>query len=78
MWRNRGLILRTKMFAAGRPEMRTETYFYRKNPDKTIDAICPFGFMTAAIATNEADLHDRQMLHRCPAEAFVAGQYYQT
>jgi hypothetical protein len=52
--------------------MRTESYFY-ENPDKTIDAICPFCFMTAATASNEEDLHYQESLHDCPTEAFVAG-----
>jgi hypothetical protein len=39
IWRHRGLILHSKIWAAGRPEVRTEIYFYRKNPDMTIDVI---------------------------------------
>jgi hypothetical protein len=57
------------------PKMKMEKYFYRNNPDTTIDAICPFCFMTAATATNEEDLHYLESLHRCPTEAFVADQH---
>lgn len=59
----------------GRSQMKTEKYFYRSNPDTTIDAICPFCFMTAATATNEADLLYLESLHRCPTEPFVAEQH---
>jgi hypothetical protein len=40
-------------------------FFYRPNPDKTIDAICAFCFLTAASADNEADLHEQESAHRC-------------
>lgn len=40
-------------------------FFYRSNPDQTVDAICAFCFMTAASADNEADLHERESAHRC-------------
>jgi len=41
-------------------------FFYRVNPDKTIDAICACCYMTAATADNEADLKLRERAHRCP------------
>jgi hypothetical protein len=56
--------------------MKTEEYFYRNNPDTTIDAICPYCFMTAATASNEADLQILKSLHRCPSEPFVADQHF--
>jgi hypothetical protein len=56
--------------------MTKEKYFYRTNPDTSIDAICPFCFMTAGRATNEEDLHYLAHLHRCPTEPFVADQYF--
>ena len=56
--------------------MKTEQYFYRNNPDATIDSICPFCFLTAATATNEEDLYYLESLHRCPTEAFVADQHF--
>ena len=56
--------------------MKTEEYFYRNNPDTTIDAICPYCFMTAASASNEADLQILKSLHRCPSEPFVADQHF--
>jgi hypothetical protein len=49
--------------------MTQETYFYRESPDKTIAAICPLCFMTAASASNEADLQYLTSLHQCPTEA---------
>jgi hypothetical protein len=56
--------------------MKTEKYFYRNNPDATINSICPFCFMTAATATNEEDLHYLESVHRCPTEPFVADQHF--
>jgi hypothetical protein len=56
--------------------MKTEKYLYWNNPDTTIDAICPCCFMTAATATNEADLLYLESLHRCPTEPFLAGQLF--
>jgi len=41
-------------------------FFYRVNPDKTIDAICGFCYLTAATAENPADLQMRERAHRCP------------
>lgn len=41
-------------------------FVYRINPDKTIDAICAFCFMTAATAETQAELHLREGAHRCP------------
>jgi hypothetical protein len=40
-------------------------FVYRVNPDKTIDAICAFCFLTAATAENEADLHAQESAHKC-------------
>jgi hypothetical protein len=57
--------------------MTQEIYSYRENPDKTITAICPWCFMTAASASNEADLQYQESLHQCPTEAFVAGVHFQ-
>jgi hypothetical protein len=57
--------------------MTQEGYLYRENPDKTIVAICPWCFMTAASASNEADLQYQESLHQCPTEAFVASAHFQ-
>jgi hypothetical protein len=59
--------------SVGGPKMTQQRYFYRENPDKTVVAICPWCFMTAATASNEADLEYLESLHQCPTEAFVAG-----
>jgi hypothetical protein len=56
--------------------MTQERYFYRENPDKTIAAICSWCFMTAARASNEADLRYQESLHQCPTEAFVASVHF--
>jgi hypothetical protein len=56
--------------------METEEFFYRNNPDTTIDAICPYCFMTAATASNEADLQNLKSLHRCTTELLVADQHF--
>jgi hypothetical protein len=61
-----------RIASTGGPNMRTESYFYRESLDHTIDAICPFCFMTAATADNEEDLYYQESLHHCPTEAFVA------
>lgn len=57
--------------------MTQEGYLYRENPDDTITAICPWCFMTAASASNEADLRYQESLHQCPTEAFVASGHIQ-
>jgi hypothetical protein len=57
--------------------MTQEGYFYRENPDKTIAAICPWCFMTAASACNQVDLQYQESLHQCPTEAFVASGHFQ-
>jgi hypothetical protein len=56
--------------------MTQQRYLYRENPDKTVVAICPWCFMTAASASNEADLQYQESLHQCPTEAFVASEHY--
>jgi hypothetical protein len=41
-------------------------FFYRINPDKTVDSICAFCYMTAATVNTHAELHVRERDHRCP------------
>ena len=43
-------------------------FFYRRNSDKTIDAICGFCFLTVASAENEVDLHAPESVHQCNQE----------
>jgi hypothetical protein len=43
-------------------------FFYRRNSDETIDAICAFCFENAATAANEANLHEREAAHICVEE----------
>jgi hypothetical protein len=40
-------------------------FFYRENPNRTIDAICGFCFSTAATAKNRADLREMEAAHVC-------------
>jgi hypothetical protein len=40
-------------------------FVHRVNPDKTIDTICAFCYLTAASAENEADLHEPESAHIC-------------
>ncbi len=49
-----------------RKDVSFHQFFYRLNPDKTIDAICAFCYATAATAENPADLQMRERMHRCP------------
>jgi hypothetical protein len=41
-------------------------FFYRINPDKTVDSICAFCYMTAATGETQAELHELERAHRCP------------
>jgi hypothetical protein len=41
-------------------------FFYRINPDKTVDSICAFCYMTAATANSQGELHELERAHRCP------------
>jgi hypothetical protein len=41
-------------------------FIYRTNPDKTIDAICAFCYLTAATAETHAELRLQECAHRCP------------
>jgi hypothetical protein len=49
-----------------RKDVHFHQFFYRVNPDKTIDSICAFCYMTAATADTHAELHVRERAHRCP------------
>ena len=40
-------------------------FFYRVNPDKTIDAICGFCFAASPSADNQADLRIWETAHCC-------------
>jgi hypothetical protein len=40
-------------------------FFYRINPDKTVDSICAFCYMTAATANSQGELHALERAHRC-------------
>jgi hypothetical protein len=46
-------------------------FYYRTNPDDTVDAICAFCYLTAATAANEADLHKKEVAHQCFGDAVV-------
>jgi hypothetical protein len=41
-------------------------FFYRINPDKTVDSICAFCYLTAATAATQEELHVREREHQCP------------
>jgi len=43
-------------------------FFYRRNQDNSIDAICSWCFLTAATADNEATLHELEAVHQCPQD----------
>jgi hypothetical protein len=43
-------------------------FFYRRNPNHSIDAICGFCFLTIASADSEADLHALESVHQCNQE----------
>jgi hypothetical protein len=49
-----------------RKDVHFHRFFYRVNPDKTIDSICAFCYMTAATAYSQAELYARERAHRCP------------
>jgi len=49
-----------------RKDVHFHQFFYRINPDKTIDAICAFCYLTAATAETRAELQLRERAHRCP------------
>jgi hypothetical protein len=40
-------------------------FFYRVNPDKTVDSICGFCFLASAPANNQADLRAWESTHVC-------------
>jgi hypothetical protein len=40
-------------------------FFYRINPDKTIESICGFCFMGSRASDNHADLQAWESAHRC-------------
>jgi hypothetical protein len=40
-------------------------FFYRRNQDDSIDAICSSYFLTAATADGEEKLHELEATHRC-------------
>jgi hypothetical protein len=43
-------------------------FFYRRNSDLTVDSICGYCLVTAATAANEAELHAKELAHRCIPE----------
>lgn len=47
-------------------------FYYRTNPDDTVDAICAFCYLTAATAANEADLHKKEAAHQCFGDAVIS------
>src|SRR5882757_11367326 len=49
-----------------RKDVPFHQFIYRTNPDKTIDAICAFCYMTAATAQTHAELRLQECAHRCP------------
>jgi hypothetical protein len=49
-----------------RKDVPFHQFIYRVNPDKTIDAICAFCYMTAATAQTHAELRLQECAHRCP------------
>jgi hypothetical protein len=50
-------------------------YICRKNPDRTLVAICPLCFMIAAMAKDTQGLHDLIRQHVCPINAFIASDF---
>jgi hypothetical protein len=40
-------------------------FFYRVNPDNTIDAICGYCFLTVATANTRTQLRSLQSAHHC-------------
>jgi hypothetical protein len=46
-------------------------FYYRTNPDNTLDAICAFCYLTAATAANETDLHNKEAAHQCFGDAVI-------
>jgi hypothetical protein len=46
-------------------------FYYRTNPDDTVDAICAFCYLTAATAANETDLHNKEAAHQCFGDAVI-------
>jgi hypothetical protein len=47
-------------------------FYYRTNPDGTVDAICAFCYLTAATAADQADLHKKEAAHLCFGDAIIA------
>lgn len=43
-------------------------FFYRRNDDNTMDAICGFCFLTVASGESEADLPTLECVHHCNQE----------
>jgi hypothetical protein len=56
------------------PKGSYSQFFYRRNANKTIDAICGFCFLTVASAESEADLHARESIHQCRQEYILVDQ----
>jgi hypothetical protein len=50
------------------PKGSYSQFFYRRNANKTMDAICGFCFLTVASAESEADLHALESVHQCNQE----------
>ena len=50
----------------GNRDVHFHQFFYRINPDQTVDSICAFCYLTAATAQTQADLHHMERNHRCP------------
>ncbi len=40
-------------------------FFYRVNPDKTIESICGFCFMASAASDSQTNLRAWELTHRC-------------
>jgi hypothetical protein len=48
-----------------RPSASFAQFFYRVNPDKTIEAICGLCFMGSDPVTNQAGLKSWELAHHC-------------
>jgi hypothetical protein len=46
-------------------------FYYRTNPDDTVDAICAFCYLTAATGANEADLRNKEAAHQWFGDAVI-------
>jgi hypothetical protein len=45
-------------------------FFYRVNPNRTIDSICGFCFLTVATDENKAALRTSELTHCCELSSF--------